>query len=143
MLLPTLYDDGIKLLIYTRDPNITNDLMKTLTAGTDKIRVMRKYNNQEDECVTYKQISAGIVTVGDKVNAINMILLSKRYSRLQARLAVTEVIAMAVGAALAVLASFTGLWLVPSVALAAWQAGWCGVLHFISCRNFKISKDKR
>lgn len=140
MLLPTLYDEGIKLLIYTRDPNITNELIKNLTPGVDKIRVMRKYNNAEDECVTYKEISSGLVTLGEKNNSINMILLSKKYARLQARLGVTELIAMIVGASLATLISFAGLWLVPSLALALWQSAWCGVLHFISAKSFKRLK---
>ena len=140
MLLPTLYDEGIKLLIYTRDPNITNELIRNLTPGVDRIRVMRKYNNAEDESVTYKKISAGMVTLGEKNNSINMILLAKKYSRLQSRLAVTELIAMIVGASLATLVSFAGLWLVPSLALAAWQGAWCGVLHFISAKSFKRLK---
>ena len=143
MLLPTLYDDGIKLLIYTRDPNITNDLLRTLTPGLDKIRVMRKYNNAEEECVTYNKISAGMITLGDKTNAINMILLAKKYARLQNKLSLIEEIAMITGAALAVLFSFAGLSLVTSIALAAWQAAWCGALHFVSAKALKTLKNTR
>ena len=137
MLLPTLEDEGITPLVYTRDPNITNELVSTLTAGVDKIRVFRLGSSPYTDDVVYRAISAGMVTHGDKNNAINMILMSKRYARLQSRLAVTELIAMAVGGGLAIVLSLGGMALVPSFALALWQAAWCGVLHFISAKTFR------
>lgn len=137
MLLPTLEDEEITPLVYTRDPNITNDLISTLTAGADKIRVLKLQSSPFTDDVVYRKISAGMVTYGDKNNAINMILLSKRYARLQSRLAVTELLSMTVGCVLAVVLSIGGMSLVPSFALAAWQAAWCGVLHFISIKTFE------
>ena len=137
MLLPTLEDEGITPLVYTRDPNITNELISTLTAGADKIRVLKLQSSPFTDDIVYRKISAGMVTTGDKNNAINMILLSKRYSRLQSRLAVTELLSMTVGGVLAVVLSIGGMLLVPSFALAAWHAAWCGVLHFISIKTFR------
>ena len=137
MLLPTLEDEGITPLIYTRDPNITNELISTLTAGADKIRVVKLQSLPYTDDIVYRQISSGMVTHGDKNNAINMVLLSKRYARLQSRLAFTELIATAVGGALAIVLSLGGMSLVPSFALALWQAAWCGVLHFISVKTFR------
>ena len=137
MLLPTLEDEGITPLVYTRDPNITNELISTLTAGADKIRVVKLQSSPYTDDIVYRQISSGMVTHGDKNNAINMILLSKRYARLQSRLAVTELIAMAVGGILAIVLSLGGMSLVPSFALALWQAAWCGMLHFISVKTFR------
>lgn len=137
MLLPTLEDEGVTPLVYTRDPNITNELISTLTAGADKIRVLKLQSSPYTDDIVYRKISAGMVTVGDKNNAINMILLSKRYVRLQSRLAVTELLAMAVGGVMAVVLSVGGMSLVPSFVLAAWQVAWCGVLHFISSKTFR------
>ena len=143
MLLPTLDDEGIKCLVYTRDPNITTELIRSLTAGTDKIRVLKKYSLGETDNALYKSVSAGMITYGDKNNAINMILLAKRYARFHTRLATTELLAMAAGGALAVVLSLGGMTLVPSVALAVWQTLWCGVLHFISRKTFRILNDTK
>ncbi len=136
MLLPALYDSGITPLVYSRDPNIDGALVKYLTAGVDKIRVMKKTDSPLGDVVTYSRISTGMVTLGNKDNAVNMILLAKRYTRLHSRLAMTELIAAAVGAALAAVLSLGGMSAVPTVVFAAWQAVWCGVLHFMSARSF-------
>lgn len=136
MLLPTLEDEGITPLVYTRDPLITNELLNTLTAGADKIRVVKLKSSPHTDDIVYRKISSGMVTHGNKSNAINMILLCKRYARLQSRLAVTELLAVAVGGGLAIVLSLGGMSLVPSFALALWQAAWCGVLHFISAKTF-------
>jgi len=143
MLLPTLEDEGIKVLVYTSDPNITSDLIKSLTAGTDNIRVMRRFLPTTHDSVIYREVSAGMVTFGEKSNAINMIILAKRYSKLTSRLAITELIAMAVGGVLGILLSLGGMLLVPSAALAVWQAAWCGVLHIVSRREFRCAKKKK
>ena len=137
MLLPILDDYGITPLVYTRDPNITNELMSTLTAGADKIRVLKRNETDEADKTVYRKVSTGIVTMGDKSSVINMIILAKRYSGVSLRLSVTERIAMGVGAALALLLSFGGMTTVASVALGAWHIVWCGALYFISRRSFR------
>ncbi len=136
MLLPTLYDSGITPLVYSRDPNIDGALVKYLTAGVDKIRVIKRTDSPLDEAVTYSKITAGLVTLKDKENAVNMLLMAKRYVHLQSRLAVTELIAMAVGGTLAAVLSIGAMTAVPTLIFAAWQAAWCGVLHFVSAKSF-------
>lgn len=143
MLLPTLEDEGITPLVYTSDPNITGELVKALTAGLDKIRVMRRYTSTTHGSTVYREVSAGAVTFGEKNNAINMIILAKKYSRLASRLAITELIAMAVGGVLGILLSVGGMLLVPSAALAVWQVAWCAVLHIVSLKEWKLSKKKK
>ena len=143
MLLPTLEDEGIKSLVYTSDPNITDELIKALTAGPDNIRVMRRYVQATHTSVVYREVSAGTVTFGEKSNAINTVILAKKYARLESRLAITELIAMTVGGVLGILLSLGGMLLVPSVALAIWQSAWCGVLHVVSVREFRFSKKKK
>ncbi len=140
MLLPTLDDAGIKCLVYTRDPNVTDELIMSLTAGADKIRVLKKYDKISPDTALYRQIGAGIVITGDKTDAINMILLSKRYAEFQLRLSKIELIAMLVGGALGVVLSIGGMSLVPTFALALWQTIWCGALHIISKKSFRIKE---
>jgi len=143
MLLPLLQDEGITPLVYTRDPNVTDELIITLTAGNDRIRVLKQTDADSADTAVYRRVSAGIVTTGDKNNAINMLLLAKRYSALQSRFAITELLAMGVGAALAFVLSISGMSLVPSIALVAWQGIWCGAIWFISRKSFRRKKRKK
>lgn len=142
MILPSLADDGVIPLIYTRDPNVNSDLLRTLTAGMDSIRILKKQTLPDGEDKLYNRVSAGIVTMGDKIDVISMLLLCKKYVRLQQRLSIVELSAMAVGATLAVVLALSGMMVVPSLALAAWQLAWCGVMIFMSHRTLKASKDK-
>ena len=142
VILPALADDGVIPLIYTRDPNVNADLLRTLTAGMDSIRVLKKQTLPDGEDKLYHRVSAGIVTTGDKIDVISMLLLCKKYVRLQQRLSIVELSAMAVGATLAVVLAMSGMMVVPSFVLAVWQLAWCGVMIFMSHRTLKSSKDK-
>ena len=142
MLLPALEDNGITPLVYTRDPNITDELIITLTAGADKIRVLKKCDTNADDGVIYNSVGAGLVTVGDKNNAINSILVAKKYIGLKSRLGMSELISMAVGGVMAAVLSLGGMTLVPTVVLAAWQAGWCIALSVIAKRSFRSGKGE-
>ena len=142
MILPSLADDGVIPLIYTRDPNINDDLLRTLTAGMDSIRILKKQTLPDGEDKLYHRVSAGIVTVGDKIDVISMLLLCKKYVRFQQRLSIVELSAMAVGATLAVVLALSGMMVVPSCVLALWQLAWCGVMFFMSYRTLRSSKDK-
>ena len=140
MLIPTLDDYGVKVLVYTRDPNVTPELIRALSIGVDRIRVIRRRNPFGTDDPLYKSVSAGLLTYGDKINAINLIIMAKRYVRLQSRIAFTEMVAMAVGAVLAATLALGGMIMVPTVVLALWHAAWCGVLHIISAKEFKALK---
>ncbi len=142
MLLPILEDAKIKPLVYTRDPNVTNQLISVLTAGSDKIRIMKKYDTLNGE-VIYRKASVGMMTGGDKSNVVNMILLAKKYENLQSRFGLAELIAMASGGLFAAVLAILGIANIPSVALAAFQIAWCGVLHFMSAISFRLSKSKK
>jgi len=142
MLLPILKEQKIIPLIYTRDPNITDSLVRVLTMGEDIIRVMKKTSNKKTEEKIYRRISAGAVTLGDKSSAVNMILLAKRYSAFHAGLSVTELVSAIVGAAMAALLSVGGMLTVPTVALAIWQIAWCVFLGCISFRLFGAKRNK-
>ena len=137
MLIPELKDKKVIPLVYTRDPNITNDLFKVLTLGEDLIRVMKKYVPRSSEEKTYRRIDSGIVTHGDKGNAINMVLLAKKYASFQNTLSATELISMIVGAALAVVLAIGNMLVLPTTLFALWQIVWCVVLSIRSKLFFR------
>ena len=142
MLLPVLEDAKIIPLVYTRDPNVTPELINTLTAGSGKIKIIRRSDVRSGE-VIYRRASAGIVTHGDKSNAINMILLSKKYEILQSRLSIAELVAMTAGAVLAAVLSITGATAIPALVFAGVQAVLCGALYLSSIICFRFSKRKK
>ncbi len=145
MMLPYLKEQKIVPLIYTRDPNINLELLRILTMGEDVIRVMKKDTPRTAEERTYRHIDAAIVTLGDKSNAINMVLLAKKYTAFQVGLAVTELISMVVGAVLASVMCIGGMVSssVPGFALwlALWQVAWVVVLAVRSRLSFRIGKN--
>ena len=136
MLLPDLKEKKIVPLIYTRDPNVTTDLLKVLTLGEDVIRVMNKYAPRSVEEKTYQCIDSGMVTHGNKDNAINMILLSKKYALFQSTITATELISMIVGAVLAVVLAIGDMFVIPATLLSLWQIVWCAVLAVRSRLTF-------
>ena len=136
MLLPDLKEKNIVPLIYTRDPNVTTDLLKVLTLGEDVIRVMNKYAPRSAEEKTYNCIDSGMVTHGNKDNAINMILLAKKYATFQSTITATEFISMIVGAVLAVVLAIGDMFVIPATLLSLWQIVWCAVLSVRSRLTF-------
>lgn len=143
MLLPSLKSTHVVPLIYTRDPNITNDLLKMLTMGEDLIRVMKKHIPRTTEEKTYHRISASVVTLGDKSNAINMVLLANKYVRMQSKLATVELISALAGMALAIVLSMTGFITMPAMIYAIWQFVFCVYLYCVSKRTFRLSKKEK
>lgn len=142
MILPTLKKEKIVPLVYTRDPNISGELMKTLTSGDDCIRVMKKHTSKLGENKIYRRISAGIVTSGDKLDAIGVILLTKKYVRLMKTLSILGVVATATGCALAIALAIAGMLGISSVALFGWQLIWCLVIYIVSRKSFGLKKKE-
>ena len=141
MLLPILEDYGITPLVYTRDPNVTQELIATLTAGSDKIRVLKKNDTVEKENVVYRKVSCGMITMGEKNEAVNAILLSKKYSGLMSRFAKLELAAMAVGGAFASVLSIGGFVALPSFVPALWHTALCVAMYILSKITFRKSKS--
>ena len=136
MLLPILKEQGIVGLVYTADPNISNELLKVLTMGEDCMRVMKRTQTSDTDAKTYKQKSSGAVTTEERTGAVNLVLLAKRYTALVGGLSVTEIVSMLVGAALSSVLAIGGMHLVPAVCFGLWQAAWCATLYFLSRRSF-------
>ncbi len=140
MALPSLKAEKIVPLIYTRDPNITLDLVQTLTAHEDIIRVMKKHIPRSREDAVYNRVSAGIVTLGDKLNAINMVLLSKRYTVFQSSHAASELVSMLAGAVLGAVFALTGALGATVMALCTLQVGLVGYLYIRTGLSFRPKK---
>ncbi len=132
MLMPMLLEEGITPLVYSRDPNVTNELFRSLMAGADNVRVLKRVNLENPEKTVYNRASAGFVTTGDKVNVINTLILAKKYSRIQSRIAMTELTSSAVGLGLGIVLALTKMFVVPSIILGAWQLAWCIALYRMS-----------
>ncbi|MBQ2876660.1 MAG: hypothetical protein IJE25_06600 [Clostridia bacterium] len=120
MLLPTLKEEGIVPLIYTGDPNVSNDLLKMLSAGADCMRVVKRLTPVPEDDKLYSRVSAGVVTYGDKINAIDVLLLTKKYKRFLRAVSRAELVAMGVGTLAAVVLLLVGVG-VPACFLALWQ----------------------
>lgn len=142
-IIPSLRDAGIIPLIYTRDPNVSTDLLAALTAGNGNMRVVKLYDAVSETAVTPRE-SARMVTYGDRLDAAGMILLAKRYSKFQGYMRFAEICAMVLGIALAVALSFVthvNFKAIPLVAL--WHILMCAVIRLVSKAVFlKESKKK-
>ena len=142
LMLSAMREKRMVPLIYTRDFNINNELLRFLTSGADVIRVMRRYTPEKPKKV-FGKISASFVTLGDKTSAVNMLMIARKYSAFQSRLAVTEMLAASVGATLAVVIALCNMTsALPSILLGGWQIIWTAVLAIISAGTFnKRNKD--
>lgn len=143
MLLPHLREQGIVPLIYTRDPNITNEFLRMLTFDEDAIRVMKKNTLPPNNERIYRRVSAGIVTLGSKLDAVNLVLLSKRYTKHHATIASTELIAMLLGAGLSAVFAVTGTLTIPVPVLGAVQLAWCIYIYLRTMHTFGGKKKNK
>ena len=135
-ILPALKEHGIIPLIYTRDPNVTNELLDTLTAGADCMRVVKVYKPIPAEEKIYPRVSARMVTYGDKLNTISMLLLSRKYKKFSERISFIEKCATAVGLMLAVMLCVFGLNSASVIVSVIWQIVLCAVLQYMSYNTF-------
>ena len=142
MLLPELKRERIVPLIYTSDPNLSNELLKTLTAGSDCMRVVKRLEPGSDDEKIYRRVSAGVVTYGDKINAINTILLARKHRDFSERVAITELYAISLAAAAGIILSVLGVTL-PSIVYGLWHIAWCYALSLSSKRAFAVDKKDK
>ena len=144
MLLPALREASVAPLIYTRDPNISNELLSALTLGGGNIRVMKKYNLPSAESPVYDRLDGGIVTLGDKTRAIGVILLCKKYrafiqklEQLVSLLSISGVSFGAIGALF--LASFS----LPIWVFALWHSAWIVAAALMARSAFRLPKNSQ
>lgn len=142
MILPSLREAGITPLVYTRDPNVSNELLATLTAGAGDMRVLKLYAPLKEEKV-YSRVSAGMVTYGDKLDAASMIVLSKKYKTFSLHIRFAELCAACIGIILAVALSLIGFSRVTVLIASLWQVIMCLVLRILSKTVFLKDAKKK
>lgn len=140
MILSSLREAGIIPLVYSRDPNVSGELLDTLTTGTGNMRVVKLYNPLGEDKV-YSRVSASMVTYGDKLDAAGMVLLSKKYKSFSDHIRFAEICGMAIGVFLAIALSFIGFGRLTVLISGIWQLTWCFALQFLSKAVFL--KDAR
>ncbi len=142
MIIPSLRDAGIIPLVYTRDPNISAELLSTLTAGIGNMRVVKLYNTQDENNVEARA-DARMVTYGDKLDAASMIVLAKKNRKLDLHMRYTELCAMGFGVAMAVGLSIFGLGSFTPVVAALWQLLSCVILRLVTKSTFLREPKKK
>jgi hypothetical protein len=140
---PLLKKEGVVSLIYTSDPNITDELLKLLTAGSDTMRVIKVTEPRGGADEKSKSEPATIVTAADKMDLAGVVLHAKKHRRFVERLHSSELYAMAVGATLAVLLSLFGMLSVPAYLFSVWQIAWCFVMRIASRRSLAPQRHKK
>ena len=107
-----------------------------MTAGADCMRVVKIYKPIPAEEKVYSRVSAKMVTFGDKLNAIGMILLSKKYKNFSERMSFTELCATGIGLVLSLILGIIGVSGASVFVSILWQVVWCVALHYMSHNVF-------
>lgn len=140
-LLPTFKEQGIVPLIYTRDPNVTQELLLALTTGEDCMRVMHVCSLAEADEAT-PSASAGLVTLTDKTAAIRLILTAKTYVAYQRRMRYVML-----GQTVAGLVLFGSLAFLPIPTalpwMLLWQGLWGALYAALGMRTFSLRRRRR
>ena len=140
MTLPSLREAGIVPLVYTRDPNVSAELLNTLTTGAGGISVVKLYRPLKEETV-YNRVSASMITYGGKLEAAEMVVLSKKYKNFSNYVRFAEISAMGVGVVLSLVLTLIGFGRFTVLAAALWQVIWCTAMRFAS-KTFFVKEEK-
>ncbi len=140
MLVPHLRKANVIPLIYTRDPNLDNELFTALMREEDAVRVIKETLPEEHEDVS-PSLSAGMVSADGKTAAVFLILTAKKlggFFRRAAKIAGY----LAAAAPLFALAVTLGGLKAPALTLIlfAWQILSFGGMTFAAVRGFGPKK---
>ena len=143
--LPDLRREHIVPLVYTRDPNIDAEMIRTLTLGDDVIRVLKERELPVPNEV-YPHISSAEVSLGEKFSVPEMLLTARAYKSHITAASLGELGIMFFGASVASVLSFVlmdGLSGVPSFVPAIYQLLPGAVLFLFTKLKFRPTrKDK-
>ncbi len=126
-MLSSFAKEKIISLVYTRDPNVTNELMRYLSADQDLIRVIRD-DSSEVDIGSQERMSVGLVSTEDKASAVSLLLLCRRYVKMQKFLIHALWFALGAGAFLGIMLSLFGVLALPSVVYGIWQIALVGAM---------------
>lgn len=142
MMISSLRDSGIIPLVYTRDPNISTELLATLTAGTANMRVVKLYGTVEEQMVE-SRADAKMITYGDRLDAASMVILAKKSNKLSMHVKFTELCAMGSGVVMAIVLSILGLGEFTPIVACLWQIASCAILKAITKSVFLKEEKKK
>jgi hypothetical protein len=141
LLVGSLIEKGIKPLVYTRDPNVTEDLINFLAGNKSNARILKK-SGAKSENVVYKSLCASFVTIGEKTDAVCDLMIAKNYKQLMLSLSVVQLLLSLSGLLVGCAAFFFGG---SSVVISGLVLGWHGVLgiaHHLFIKRFLKGKGK-
>ncbi len=141
--IPSLREAGIIPLVYTRDPNVSGELLATLTAGNGTMRVVKLYDPVNAAPIKPRE-SARMVTYGDRLDAASMVVLAKKYHKFTSYLKFAEICSMVIGIALAIALFFITRINFKAVPMAAlWHLIMCAVIRIVSKTVFLNESKKK
>ncbi len=141
-LIPIFKEKHIVPLIYTRDPNVTRELLCALSTGEDRIRELHVTTPAVEDEVRPAS-AAGMVTLGDKNNAVQLILLAKEYVTYHKRMDKLFLAQALCGLVLGAVCTFMPLPFMPVPALVLWQLLWCAATFFAGAHAFSLRRKRR
>ena len=95
-----------------------------------------------DEDIVYSRVSANMVTYGDTLNAIGMVLLSKKYRTFSEKMRFIELCAMGIGLVLTVVFGIVGISSAVTMVSSVWHLVWMAAMHYMS-KNVFLRDDRR
>ena len=141
MILPSLREAGITPLVFARDPNVSNELLATLTAGNGTMRVVKLYNPVSEE-LGENRTSAGMITYGDRLDAASMIVLAKKYHRFSLYCRFAEIASSIIAMLLAIGLSFIGTLKFTIIFASLWHIASCAAIKLLSKAVFLKESKK-
>ena len=143
MIIPALRDAGIIPLIYTRDPNVSPELLSTLTVGGADMRVVKLYSLDDEAAAVESRADAKMITYGDRLDAAGMIVLAKKGHSLSLHARFAELCAMGFGVVMAIGLSIFGLGGFTPIVASLWQILSCVAIRLIAKSVFLRENKKK
>lgn len=134
--------ENIVSLVYTRDHNLSADFMRHLVGNRDLIRVIVDAPSAPEPDVQ-ERVSVGLVSSKDKASALSLLLLCRRYVRLQKNLKGAFWFVLGGGAFLGVMLAIFRLLALPSIAYGLWQIALVGAMAIYGHKAMKKFSNPR
>ena len=137
------YDKIFIPAVDANDPNITPDLLRALTLGGAKVRVMKKYNARSEDNPLYPRLDGGIVTLGERSGMLNMLLLAKRYRKFTRTVEILLLASTLVGSLLGGLLSILYTPMLSILAYMLWHGAWLTFFAIFARVTFRLPKKSQ
>jgi signal transduction histidine kinase len=121
--------------------NVSHEFKTPINAIEGYAMLLQDCENLNDE---QRQYVEKIILNTERLSSLagNILLLSKKYTAFQAAFGAGELVTMMVGAALAMVFTFSGVFAMPTAPLALLQLLVCGFLYIKSALTFRTGKNR-